>query len=74
MFCYEVIKAQHRIQDAIQFSRKGGGYWFPDLLVDRAAIRLLKVSYKPTKDADEVLAQFTGLCFIQFNEKNITPE
>jgi len=67
MFNHEIQPAFDRLADAIQFRQKGGGYWFPDTLTDRNAIRLSKIAYKPTKDPDDVLRQFSGVCFCQFN-------
>jgi hypothetical protein len=67
MFDYEIQLAADRLADAIQFRQYANGYWFPDLLVDRNAIKLLKIRYKPTKSEDEVLTQFCGVAFVQFN-------
>jgi hypothetical protein len=67
MFNFEIEPAAQRLADAIQFRQKGG-YWFPDLTVDRNAITLAKIRYKPSKSEDEVLAQFANVAFVQFNE------
>lgn len=64
MFNREIDEADTRAKDAIRFRRKGGGYYCPDLLVDRNALKLLKVQYKPTKDADNVLEQLSGLAWV----------
>ena len=66
MFQFEVQPAINRLVDAVQFKRKGG-LWFPDMLVDRRAVSLSGVKFKPSEDADEILEQFTGVCFLQFN-------
>ena len=67
MFNCEIQPPSERLADAIQFRQKGGDYWYPDTLTDRNAIRLSKITYKPAKDPDEVLRQFSGVCFCQFN-------
>ena len=63
----EAQAARARLADAIQFKRKGGVYWYPDLLVDRHAIDLLGITYHPKKDEDEIITQFSGIAWIQFN-------
>jgi len=67
MFNHELLPARQRLADAIQFRQMGGGYWHPDRLTDRNAVRLSGVTYRPAKDADDVLRQFSGVCFCQFN-------
>ena len=64
--------ARDRIQDAIQFRRWGHGYFMPNLLVDRDALRLLKIEYRPTKDPDEIHRQIGGLATLQFIEPGET--
>lgn len=68
MFNFEASQAQERLADAIQFRRKGGGYWYPDLPVDRHAIWLAKIEYRHTKSEDDALTQFANVAFVQFNE------
>ncbi|MEN6558547.1 MAG: hypothetical protein ABFC54_10250 [Thermoguttaceae bacterium] len=63
----EVEEGTERIDDAIQFRQKGGGYWYPDTTTDRNALRLLNVTLRPSKSADDVLTQLSGRCFCQFN-------
>jgi hypothetical protein len=67
MFDREVVPAHQRLADAIQFRQMGGGYWQPDTLTDRNAMRLSGVTYRPSRDPDAVLQQFSGVCFCQFN-------
>ena len=67
MFNFELEPAFGRLDDAVQFRQKGGGYWYPDTPTDRDAIRLTKVTFRPAKTEDEVLTQFSGVCFCQFN-------
>lgn len=67
MFNHKIGPASERLADAIQFRQMGGGYWFPDTLTDRNAIRLSKVTYQPARSEDDVLGQFAGVCFCQFN-------
>lgn len=69
MFNFEVEPARQRLQDAIQFRRKGGGYWCPDLLIDRNAIELAGIDYKPSRDADAVLQQFGDIAWVEFIEE-----
>ncbi len=61
MFQREANEAGHKIRSGfIEFRRKAG-YWAPNLLTDRHAMTLLKVCYRPTKSADDVIAQFASL-------------
>jgi len=66
MFRFEIQPAIDRLVDAVQFKRKAG-LWFPDTLVDRRAVYLSGVKFKPSGDADEILEQFSNVCFCQFN-------
>ena len=67
MFNYEVKAATERLDCAIQF-RQIRGYWYPDLTVDRNAVALTKICFRPCKTEDEVLEQFANVAFCQFNE------
>jgi hypothetical protein len=66
MFNTEIDPAYQRMLDGIRMKKKGGGYYYPDLIIDRNAIALTKVRYIPTKDEDDVLKQFSGACWIVF--------
>jgi hypothetical protein len=59
-------EARMRLKDAVQFKRKGSGYWFPDRIIDRFTFALLGVTYHPKRKEDEVLAQFCDVP-VQFN-------
>ena len=67
MFSYEVQPARERLADAVHFRQAGGGYWYPDLPVDRNALHLAKVEFRPMRSEDEILTQLSGVCFCQFN-------
>ena len=64
MFNFELQPARERLADAIRFSRKGGGYFYPDDLTDRNAISLTKITYSPTKEWDEVVKQFANVAWV----------
>ena len=66
MFNFELEPAFARLDDAVQF-RQMRGWWYPDTAADRNAIRLTKVAFRPAKTEDEILTQFPGVCFCQFN-------
>ena len=59
-------QAQQRLKEAVQFKRKGSGYWFPDTILDRFTFSLLGVTYHPKRKEDEVLAQFNDVP-VKFN-------
>lgn len=54
------------LKDAVRFQRLPDGFWTSKLLVDRDALHLLAIIYKPTRDADEVLAQIDGKATVEF--------
>ena len=75
MFNFEIGPATQRLESAIRFRRKGGGYWYPDTLTDRHAITLAKIHFRPTKSEDDVLAQFANVAFVEFMDKPLgTPK
>ena len=63
----ERCEATDRLDDAIQFRQAAGGSWYPDLLVDRHALHLAGVEYRPMRSRDAILIQLSGICFCQFN-------
>ena len=65
MFAFEVEPARQRLESGIHFRRMGGGYWYPDLIVDRNAINLIKVKFHPRKTEEEIRQLFSS------NEFNI---
>ncbi len=69
MFNQERVAATARLDDAIHFKRKGGGYLYPDLLADSHALTLIHVRIKPTQSEDEILRQIGGRATVCFIEK-----
>lgn len=63
----EVAEATTRRYRAIQFRQKGNGYWHYDTLTDRNAGKLTGVNFRPRLTEDEVLTDFSGVAFCQFN-------
>ncbi len=67
MFGSEVKEATIRLDTAIRFRQKGGGYWYPDTTTDRNAIHLTGLkTFKPTRTEDEMRTQLSGLAFCEF--------
>jgi hypothetical protein len=67
MFQRERAEAAARLDTAIRFRQKGGGYWYPDTNIDRCAIELAGVkTFKPAKTPDEMLTQLSGVAFCEF--------
>jgi hypothetical protein len=67
MFNHQADEAGRKLAaGSISFRRKGGGYYYPDRIVDRNMIALVKVRYRPTRSEDEVLAQFADKAWVDF--------
>ena len=58
---------------AIRFRRLKDGYFTPFTLIDRAAIILVRVNYKPSRDPDEILEQFADRAWVEFLEYDGSP-
>lgn len=52
----ELADATARLADAVHFRQATGGWWYPDLLVDRHALTLAGVPFRPCKTEDGILA------------------
>ena len=67
MFNSEIAEATVRLDAAIRFRQKGGGYWYADTTTDRNAITLAGVKdFHPAKTEDEILTQLSGVAFCEF--------
>jgi hypothetical protein len=67
MFNSELAEATVRLDSAIRFRQKGGGYWYADTNIDRCAITLSGVKdFRPAKTEDEILTQLSGVAFCEF--------
>ncbi len=67
MFNSELAAATVRLDTAIRFRQKGGGYWYADTNIDRCAITLAGVKdFHPAKTEDEILTQLSGVAWCEF--------
>ncbi len=67
MFQHERAEATARLDTAIRFRQKGGGYWYPDTNIDRCAIELSGIrDFRPSKSPDEILTRLSGVAFCEF--------
>ncbi len=69
MFQVEIEEAYHKLKTgSISFRKKGGGFYYPDKLIDRTMIRLVGVRYIPSKNEDTVIGQFANKAWVDFAE------